>query len=124
MSHVVSSSFSISSAKFDAEFLKDRFPWPVVESSAYPPSGKADFYVTVFDLGVGEHKRTDKHLVAAKAAMLQQESEFAALSDDCKYALWVTYRFSSKDGAININPSVSSALGLLNVELIFHLQPK
>jgi hypothetical protein len=77
----------------------------------------------VFDLGIGEHDRVDHHLAAAKAALLLQEPRLDSLRADCKFALWVSYRFPKTDAAINVSPSVSAAFGLLGVELICHLNP-
>ena|SRR5579862_1453806 len=121
MSHVVKSRFSISSPRFDAGFLTEMFPWRVVETDA---ADQTHPHITVFDLGVGEHHRVDSHLVAAKAALLKHESDLDSIcGDDCGFVLWISYRFPTKDGAININPSASAAFGLLRVELVFHLTP-
>ena len=120
MRHITSSRFSISSRKFDASFLSERFPWRVVEDV---PAGQVDFNVIVFDLGIGQHDRVDDHLVAGKIELLKHESELGSLYGDCDYALWVRYQFPAKDGAINIGHSLSAAFSLLRVELIFHLSP-
>ena len=88
-----------------------------------PASGTVDFHVAVFDLGIGQHDRADQHLVAAKAALLSHEPKLDSLRGDCKFALWISYRFPNRDGAINVSPSVSAAFGMLGVELIFHLAP-
>ena len=119
--HTVTSRFSISSSRLDAVALGEIFSWRVAEVA---PAGEVDYHVTVFDLGLGEHDRVDHHLVAAKAALLQQEPKLDSLRGDCKYALWVSYRFPAKDGAINVSPAVSAAFGLLGVELICHLTPQ
>jgi hypothetical protein len=101
MHNLVRSVFSISSRQFDAVFLTEHFPWRVIEASS--PVGKVDYYVTSFDLGIGEHDRVDYHLIAAKTEMLKHESELESLCGDCNYALWIKYRFPAKEGAININ---------------------
>lgn len=122
MSHTVTSRFSVSSHRLAPAILQDVCPWSVVETA--PASVAVDFHVVVFDLGVGQHERVDQHLVAAKAALLPLESKLDSLRGDCQFALWVSYRFPSGDGAINVGSSVSAAFGLLGVELIFHLTPQ
>ena len=124
MNRTVKSRFSIASSKLDAEFLKEEFSWPVVESSTHAPDGENGYHVTVFDIGIGEHERVDQHLVAAKAALFGQEQKLNVLCGECRYALWVAYSFPSEDGAINVSHSVSAALALLQIELIFQLKPQ
>jgi hypothetical protein len=121
VSHTVTSRFSVSSHRLTPAILQEQFHWPVVEIAH--ASGTVDFHVVVFDLGIGQHDRVDQHLVAAKAALLSLESKLDSLRGDCQFALWISYRFPSRDGAINVGSSVSAAFGLLGVELIFHLTP-
>jgi hypothetical protein len=122
MKSTVTSRFSISSTRFDSKYLKEIFPWSVLESSTLASRKKVGFHVTVFDLGIGKHVRIDQHLTVAKTALLKHESELNSLFGECKFALWITYWFPPKDGAINVSDSISAALGLLRVELIFHLK--
>ena len=121
MSHTVKSRFSVSSHRLDSSILAEVCPWRIVERA--PASGAVDFHVVVFDLGIGQHDRVDRHLVAAKAALLSHESKLDSLREDCKFALWISYRFPGKEGTINVSPSLSAAFGMLGVELIFHLDP-
>ena len=120
MHHIVTSRFSISSRQYDPSFLTGIFPWRVIESAT---ADKVVFHVAAFDLGIGQHDRVDSHLVAAKAALLVHESQLNSLCEDCKYALWVSCRLPATEAAFNISHSVSAAMGLLKVELVFQLPP-
>ncbi len=122
MHHSVTSRFSVTSAKLDSEFLRERFPWRVTETTS--PNANLDFHITTFDLGLGEHDRVDNHIAAAKHALLAHETHLDSLSGDCAYALWISYIFPPKEGAFNIYPSISAAFSLLRIELIFHLEPR
>ncbi len=102
--------------------MAQRLPWRITEASV--PDAKADYYITTFDLGIGQHDRVDHHLAAAKRELLTYETDLDSLCEDCTYALWVYYDFPASEGAFNISRSISAAFGFLRVELIFHLNPK
>lgn len=119
MSHTVRSSFSVSSKTLDAKQLSRYLPWEVVE--AVNPHDKIDFFLSVFDLGVGQHDRVDRHLEKATEELLKKAVDLEKLMQDCQYTLWVQYRFTENEGAINVPYLLSSRLAHLQVELVFHL---
>jgi hypothetical protein len=121
MHSAVTSHFTIASSRLDAAYLAMRFPWRVIEAVA--PHGQLDYHITEFDLGIGEHDRVDRHLVAAKAVLLAHEPALDSLHHDCNYTLWIGYLFPAKNAAFDISSSLSAAFGLLRVDLMIQLAP-
>ena len=119
MNQGVTSRFTIASMRLDAAYLATKFPWHVVDTVV--PHGELGYHITTFDLGIGEHDRVDPHLMAAKAALLSQESTLDSLHRDCGYTLWIRCRFAAEDGDLSISSSLSAAFGLLRVDLMFQL---
>ena len=119
MTDQVSSRFSIASKKLDSHYLSHHFAWPVTEE--VKPNENIDQYIVVYDLQAGQHSRVDFHLEAVKQTLLQKETELSRLMDDCRYTLWIRYRFPSREGAFNLSPYLLSFFSLLRVEIIFHL---
>ena len=121
MPHSVKSGFSISSPRLGAEYLSHRFAWPVIEATS--PDNKIPAYITVFDIGAGQHERVDHHLEALGHILLSHERELQLLCDeDCKYALWIYYEFPAAEGAINIPSSTHVIFAMFRIEVIFHLR--
>lgn len=119
MDHTVTSVFSVTSKRLGAEYLRRRLPWKIVETAE--PNENIDHFITVFDLGVGHHDRVDRHLERATEEMFTKLIDLEQLLAECKYTLWVRYRFPSTDGAANIPSLISSRLAHLQVDLIFGL---
>ncbi len=120
MNDNVTSVLSVSSKRLNVDLLSHYLPWKIVEATK--PNEKVDYFVTVFDLGIGHDDRVDRHLERATEELFKKLIDLEQLLDECKYTLWLRYRFSSIDGgAANIAPVISSRLAHLRIELILHL---
>jgi hypothetical protein len=111
----VSSRFSITSACHDAALLAACLPWKVVESDR--PHGRVDFFVTVFDLGLGRDRRVDDHLERATDALFRERDTLERLEAECGYALWVQLRSRAKEVVAAVPERIASRLAYLRVEL-------
>ena len=122
MPHSVKSRFTIFSPRLGADYLTQRFSWPVIESAS--PDDKIPGYITAFDIGAGQHDRVGHHLAAVRNVLLLHERDLQSLCDeDCKYALWVYYEFPANEGSFNVQSAIHSVFAMFRVEVIFHLKP-
>jgi len=105
--------------RLDADDLSHYFQWPITED--VKPNEKIDQNIVIYDLQTGRHSRVDFHLEAVKQALWIKETELCRLMDECRYTLWMRYRFPSREGGFNLSPYLLSFFSMLRVEIIFHL---
>ena len=118
----VRSQFVVFSPRLNSEMLTLHLPWKVLETLS-PTFKESDHFVTVFDLGTGEHERVDRHLEAAKDAVLAQHRElYALVGDDCHYTLMVYYEFPTGDVSFNLVSPIQAAFAFLRIQVVFHLR--
>jgi hypothetical protein len=111
----VVSRFSVVSPRHGVEPLSALLPWKVVESDQ--PHDRVEFFVTVFDLGVGRHGRFDRHLERATEELFKERNAIEAISAECRFALWVRLRSPGSEAVADLPDHLVSRLAYLRIGL-------
>lgn len=116
----VVSRLSVASPRYGVEALAALLPWKVVESNQ--PHDRVEFFVTVFDLGLGRHGRVDRHLEHATEELFKERSAIEAISAECRFALWVRLRSPGTEAVADVPEHLVSRLAYLRVGLQFQIR--